>query len=100
MLLLFPLLVFSDLNWSWFDPHLLSTCSMDQFIYIWDLRSEGGVDNIIGSRAGGGGGVGGMVGHVLRNTVRRGPQTLVDVFAITCDIEHKILPQDDSTTTY
>lgn len=28
----------SDLNWSWFDPHLLSTCSMDQFIYIWDLR--------------------------------------------------------------
>ncbi|KAL9975896.1 hypothetical protein ACROYT_G013114 [Oculina patagonica] len=28
----------SDLNWSWFDPQLLSTCSMDQFIYIWDLR--------------------------------------------------------------
>ena len=54
--------------------------------------------SLIGSRAGGGGG--GMVGHVLRNTVRRGPQTLVDVFAITCDIEHKILPQDDSTTTY
>ena len=53
--------------------------------------------SLIGSRAGGGGG---MVGHVLRNTVRRGPQTLVDVFAITCDIEHKILPQDDSTTTY
>ena len=52
MLLLFPLLVFSDLNWSWFDPHLLSTCSMDQFIYIWDLRSEGGVDNSKGSRAG------------------------------------------------
>ena len=39
------------------------------------------------------------MGHVLRNTVRRGPQTVVDVFAITCDIEHKILPQDDSTTT-
>ena len=56
--------------------------------------------SLIGSRAGGGGGVGGMVGYVLRNTVRRGPQTLVDVFAITCDIEHKILPQDDSTTTY
>ena len=55
--------------------------------------------SLIGSRAGGGG-VGGMVGYVLRNTVRRGPQTLVDVFAITCDIEHKILPQDDSTTTY
>ena len=54
--------------------------------------------SLIGSRAGGGGG--GMVGHVLRNTVRRGPQTLVDVFAITCDIEHKILPQDDSKTTY
>ena len=53
--------------------------------------------SLIGSRAGGGGGHG---GHVLRNTVRRGPQTLVDVFAITCDIEHKILPQDDSTTTY
>ncbi|CAH3138838.1 unnamed protein product [Porites lobata] len=30
----------SDLNWSWFDPHLLSTCSMDQFIYIWDLRDR------------------------------------------------------------
>lgn len=28
----------SDLNWSWFDPQLLSSCSMDQFIYIWDLR--------------------------------------------------------------
>ena len=54
--------------------------------------------SLIGSRAGGGGE--GMVGHVLRNTVRRGPQTVVDVFAITCDIEHKILPQDDSTTTY
>ena len=40
-----------------------------------------------------------MWGHVLKNTVRRGPQTLVDVFDITCDIEHKILPQDDSTTT-
>ena len=52
----FPLFVFSDLNWSWFDPHLLSTCSMDQFIYIWDLRSEGGVDNIISSKAGGQGG--------------------------------------------
>ena len=51
--------------------------------------------SLIGSRAGEG-----MVGHVLRNTVRRGPQTLVDIFAITCDIEHKILPQDDSTTTY
>ena len=50
--------------------------------------------SLIGSRAGGAG------GHVLRNTVRRGPQTVVDVFAITCDIEHKILPQDDSTTTY
>ena len=53
--------------------------------------------SLIGSRAGG---AEGMVGHVLRNTVRRGPQTLVDVFAITCDIEHKILPQDDSKTTY
>ena len=52
--------------------------------------------SLIGRRAGGGG----MVGHVLRNTVRRGPQTVVDAFAITCDIEHKILPQDDSTTTY
>lgn len=28
----------SDLNWSWFDPQLLATCAMDQYIYIWDLR--------------------------------------------------------------
>ncbi|XP_028513190.1 GATOR complex protein WDR59 [Exaiptasia diaphana] len=28
----------SDVNWSWYDPQLLSTCSVDQFVYIWDLR--------------------------------------------------------------
>ena len=29
-----------------------------------------------------------MWGHVLKNTVRRDPQTLVVVFDLTCDIEH------------
>ncbi|XP_031559913.1 GATOR complex protein WDR59-like [Actinia tenebrosa] len=30
----------SDLNWSWYDPQLISTCSVDQFVYIWDLRDS------------------------------------------------------------
>lgn len=29
---------FSDLDWSWFDPELLVTSSVDTYIYIWDTR--------------------------------------------------------------
>ncbi|XP_072320921.1 GATOR2 complex protein WDR59 isoform X4 [Eucyclogobius newberryi] len=30
--------VISDLDWSWFEPELLVTSSVDTFIYIWDTR--------------------------------------------------------------
>ncbi|KAK6479934.1 GATOR complex protein WDR59 isoform X1 [Huso huso] len=30
--------VISDLDWSWFDPELLVTSSVDTYIYIWDTR--------------------------------------------------------------
>lgn len=28
----------SDMSWSFSDPHLLSSCSTDTFIHIWDIR--------------------------------------------------------------
>lgn len=28
----------SDLDWSWFEPELLVTSSVDTYIYIWDTR--------------------------------------------------------------
>ncbi|KAK7078551.1 GATOR complex protein wdr59 [Halocaridina rubra] len=28
----------TDLNWHRFDPHILSTCSIDTFVHIWDVR--------------------------------------------------------------
>ncbi|XP_064414503.1 GATOR2 complex protein WDR59 isoform X2 [Latimeria chalumnae] len=30
--------VISDLDWSWFDPELLVTSSVDTYIYIWDIK--------------------------------------------------------------
>ncbi|XP_067245269.1 GATOR2 complex protein WDR59 isoform X4 [Chanodichthys erythropterus] len=30
--------VISDLDWSWFEPELLVTSSVDTYIYIWDTR--------------------------------------------------------------
>ncbi|XP_065139846.2 GATOR2 complex protein WDR59 isoform X1 [Paramisgurnus dabryanus] len=30
--------VISDLDWSWYDPELLVTSSVDTYIYIWDTR--------------------------------------------------------------
>ncbi|XP_056267913.1 GATOR complex protein WDR59 [Pseudoliparis swirei] len=30
--------VISDLDWSWFEPELLVTSSVDTYIYIWDIR--------------------------------------------------------------
>lgn len=30
--------VFSDLDWSWFEPEVLVTSSVDTYIYIWDTR--------------------------------------------------------------
>uniref|UniRef100_A0A3P9KZL8 WD repeat domain 59 n=1 Tax=Oryzias latipes TaxID=8090 RepID=A0A3P9KZL8_ORYLA len=32
--------VISDLDWSWFDPELLVTSSVDTYIYIWDTRDS------------------------------------------------------------
>ena len=29
---------FSDMSWSFTDPNLLSSCSTDTFIHIWDIR--------------------------------------------------------------
>lgn len=30
--------VLSDLDWSWFEPELLVTSSVDTYIYVWDTR--------------------------------------------------------------
>lgn len=32
------LFVLSDLDWSWFEPEVLVTSSVDTYIYIWDTR--------------------------------------------------------------
>ncbi|KAL3280859.1 hypothetical protein HHI36_004087 [Cryptolaemus montrouzieri] len=32
--------VITDLNWHQMDPNLLASCSVDTFIYIWDLRDS------------------------------------------------------------
>uniref|UniRef100_A0A4W3HDM2 WD repeat domain 59 n=1 Tax=Callorhinchus milii TaxID=7868 RepID=A0A4W3HDM2_CALMI len=31
--------VISDLEWSWFDPELLVTSSVDTYIYVWDIKA-------------------------------------------------------------
>ncbi|KXS22169.1 hypothetical protein M427DRAFT_26805 [Gonapodya prolifera JEL478] len=41
----------SDLNWSPFHPDLILTCAMDAWVYLWDLRTQGG-----GTTAGSGAG--------------------------------------------
>ena len=28
----------SDLNWSYSDAHCLASCSVDSFVYTWDVR--------------------------------------------------------------
>lgn len=30
--------ILSDLDWSWFEPEVLVTSSVDTYIYIWDTR--------------------------------------------------------------
>ncbi|GLG98684.1 GATOR complex protein WDR59 [Gryllus bimaculatus] len=32
--------VVSDLNWHRFDPNLVASCSIDTFIYVWDVRDQ------------------------------------------------------------
>lgn len=32
------LFILSDLDWSWFEPEVLVTSSVDTYIYIWDTR--------------------------------------------------------------
>ena len=29
---------YSDINWNYFDPYILLTCSMDTYINLWDTR--------------------------------------------------------------
>ncbi|XP_053211853.1 GATOR complex protein WDR59-like [Panonychus citri] len=32
--------VVTDFNWAPFDPNILASCSMDTFVYVWDLREH------------------------------------------------------------
>lgn len=39
--------VLSDLDWSWFEPELLVTSSVDTYIYIWDTRLEKTIHHVV-----------------------------------------------------
>ena len=31
-------IIYSDLNWSYSDAHCIASCSVDSFVYTWDVR--------------------------------------------------------------